>query len=211
MGEYSGLSPLQPIVLGDSGHRELDSMHRELGDQFKAMIQMATLVALKARQHGHREAEARIRETNARVKETRERLPREAREAKAKDPRNLELGRMMDGTARWLAQQPRTITLDRAARAVDAPARTRAKSRTPAPAKQQVRDARTPYDSTERRSALARDLAAKGLDPRLIAVRMLMEAGQAQPARVATRTVPGDTVRRARVQEIDARGRVRER
>jgi hypothetical protein len=211
MGEISGLAPLMQITIGDDGSRHVDEMHREGAEILKAMIQMATLVALRARQHGHKQAQARGIATNAQVKETRERMVAQRIEHKAKDPRNAELGRMMDGTARWLAQQPRTVSLDRPVRATPAQART--------PVQAKVKDTRTPYDSSARRDAVARNVydAARTAGrthadaQHLASVRHLLEMGQAQPAQVATRTVPGDMTRGGGVREIDGRGLARER
>src|SRR5690349_5128122 len=78
---------------------ELDDIGRETAALMRQMLQLATLVALRTRERGQREAEARVKVTQERVKETRERLLREAREAKAKDPRNLELARMLERPA----------------------------------------------------------------------------------------------------------------
>lgn len=77
---------------------ELDDIGRETAAMVKTMLQLATLVALRARERGQKEAEARVKVTEARNKEARELQIREARDAKAKDPRNLELARMVEKT-----------------------------------------------------------------------------------------------------------------
>uniref|UniRef100_UPI0024556446 hypothetical protein n=1 Tax=Nocardia farcinica TaxID=37329 RepID=UPI0024556446 len=75
---------------------ELDDIGRETAAVMKTMLQLATLVALRTRERGQKEAEARAKLTEARMKEAKELQIREARESKAKDPRNLELARMVE-------------------------------------------------------------------------------------------------------------------
>ena len=70
---------------------ELDDIGAETAAMMKTMLQIATLVALRTRERGQKEAEARVKVTEARIKEARELQVREARDAKAKDPRNAKL------------------------------------------------------------------------------------------------------------------------
>lgn len=74
---------------------ELDDIGRETAAMMKTMLQIATLVALKTRERGQKEAEARAKLTEAKIKEAREAQIREARESKSKDPRNIELAQMV--------------------------------------------------------------------------------------------------------------------
>ncbi|NKY86986.1 hypothetical protein [Nocardia veterana] len=176
---------------------ELDDIGRETAALMRQMLQLATLVALRTRERGQREAEARVKVTQERVKETRERLLREAREAKAKDPRNLELARMLERPALDRGVSLEKATHSRVARTVE-----RQKSR--------EREL-TRYDSPERRQALAAHLSRVGVAPELAAVRMLMDVSQAQPPQAAVRTRPEEPPRVTRAREHDERMRERER
>ncbi|WP_063014379.1 hypothetical protein [Nocardia kruczakiae] len=178
---------------------ELDDIGRETAALMRQMLQLATLVALRTRERGQREAEARVKVTQERVKETRERLLREAREAKAKDPRNLELARMLERPA--LAQGI-SLEKDRERARV---ARTHTERR---PAREREL---TRYDSPERRQALAAHLSRVGVAPELAAVRMLMDVSQAQPPQAAVRSRPPEPPRVTRAREHDDRMRERER
>lgn len=169
-------------------------MGREAAGVMKQMLQLATLVALRTREHGQKQAESRAVAENARDKEAREVRLREERDAKAKDPRGAELGRIMDSNA-----QNRGVSLDK----TDSSGKT----------------AVAKYDSNERRETVARhvydDAVRNGRTPEearhLANVRFMVEVGQAQPAREATRHVPDDTQRTGRGQEIEERGRARTR
>ncbi|MEU1980415.1 hypothetical protein [Nocardia sp. NPDC019395] len=185
---------------------ELDDIGRETAAMMKTMLQIATLVALKARERGQREAEARVKLTEARVKEARELQIREARDAKAKDPRNLALAQTISrsvaevkpGTAvpqretsgyRGVQLEKDRFTLERMSDKSD-----------------QLGGAASAagYDSVQRREALAAHLARIGIAPELAAARMLVEVGQAGPASEAARNRPDRTpaVQRAREQEL---------
>ncbi|WP_252367021.1 hypothetical protein [Nocardia salmonicida] len=74
---------------------ELDDIGSETASMMRIMLQMATLVALKSREHGQKDAESRAKAIEAKMKEARELQIREARDLKAKDPRNIELVQMM--------------------------------------------------------------------------------------------------------------------
>ena len=179
---------------------ELDDIGRETAAIMRQMLQLATLVALRTRERGQKEAEARVKVTEARVKEARELQLREAREAKAKDPRNLELSRMLEKPP---LEKGISLEKDRFAEHANAArsaAQAQAASRSP-----------LRYDSSERRSALAQHLERIGVATELAAVRMLMEVGQAQPASEAVRTVPEDTKRQTQAREIEGRGLARTR
>ncbi|WP_280400977.1 hypothetical protein [Nocardia carnea] len=195
---------------------ELDDIGRETAAMMKTMLQIATLVALKARERGQREAEARVKLTEARVKEARELQIREARDAKAKDPRNLALAQTIsksmaevkpgtpvqhreNGGYRGVQLQKDRFTMERFAESsteqVSAAAAT------------------VSYDSAARREALAAHLARIGVAPELAAARMLVEVSQAKPASEAVRTRPerAPAVQRAREQQELARGLERSR
>ncbi|NEW28707.1 hypothetical protein [Nocardia cyriacigeorgica] len=183
---------------------ELDDIGRETAAMMKTMLQIATLVALKTRERGQKEAEARAKLTEAKIKEAREAQIREARESKSKDPRNIELAQMISRPApektlgqekvMGLAQQA-TATVERESmpyrgvslhkdRPSSLPAPTGG-SIAAATAKAAIR-----YDSPERRAALAAHLAKIGIAPEIAAVRMFMEIGQAKPPIEAIRTRP---------------------
>ncbi|PPJ27347.1 hypothetical protein C5E45_13640 [Nocardia nova] len=181
---------------------ELDDIGRETAALMRQMLQLATLVALRTRERGQREAEARVKVTQERVKETRERLLREAREAKAKDPRNLELARMLERPAleRGISLEKDRLEHSRVARGARAAERQKARERE-----------LTRYDSPERRQALAAHLSRVGVAPELAAVRMLMDVSQAQPPQAAVRTRPEEPPRVTRAREHDERMRERER
>jgi hypothetical protein len=179
---------------------ELDDIGRETAAIMRQMLQLATLVALRTRERGQKEAEARVKVTEARVKEGRELQLREAREAKAKDPRNLELSRMLEKPP---LEKGISLEKDRfAEHASEARSAAQAKAASRSPLR---------YDSSERRSALAQHLERIGVAPELAAVRMLMEVGQAQPASEAVRTVPEDNKRLNQAREIEGRGLARTR
>jgi hypothetical protein len=175
---------------------ELDDIGRETAAMMRTMLQLATLVALRTRERGQKEAEARVKVTDARNQEARELQVREARDSKAKDPRNLELARMVDKAV------PSTgISLEKDRFAAQAEA-SRMAATASAQAKPVIR-----YDSEERRMAIAAHLARIGIAPELAAVRMLIEVGQAQPPEEAVR-IRDEAARTAtaRGREQEARG-----
>jgi hypothetical protein len=195
---------------------ELDDIGRETAAMMKTMLQIATLVALKARERGQREAEMRVKMTEARVKEARELQIREARDAKAKDPRNLALAQTISrsvaevgppGTSVPRREAPgyRGVQLEKDRFSMSSFAE---KSDQASSAADAVR-----YDSVERRAALAAHLAKIGVAPELAAARMLLEVGQATPPSEAVRTRPeqAPSVQRAREKEQLARGLERSR
>ncbi|MFQ6229925.1 hypothetical protein [Nocardia sp. NPDC002869] len=194
---------------------ELDDIGRETAAMMKTMLQIATLVALKARERGQREAEMRVKMTEARVKEARELQIREARDAKAKDPRNLALAQTISRSAAEIGppgtsvphrETPgyRGVQLEKDRFSMSSFAE---KSDQVSSAADAVR-----YDSVERRAALAAHLAKIGVAPELAAARMLVEVGQATPPSEAVRNRPdrAPSVQRAREQEL-ARGLERSR
>ena len=179
---------------------ELDEIGAETAAIMKQMLQLATLVALRTRERGQKEAEARVKVTESRIKDARELQLREAREAKAKDPRNAELTRMFEK-----APLAKGVSLAKE-RGSELLSTTPTGGQTTTPARPAMR-----YDSAERRSALAQHLDRIGVAPELAAVRMLMEVGQAQPASEAVRARP-DTARRiGQSREIEGRGLERTR
>ncbi|WP_454196798.1 hypothetical protein [Nocardia sp. Marseille-Q1738] len=180
---------------------ELDDIGRETAAMMRTMLQLATLVALKTRERGQKEVEARVKLAEARVKEARELQVREARDAKAKDPRNTELARLIE---KPIAEKGVSLEKDRFSAQAEA-------SRMAATAAANAKPA-LQYDSPERRMAIAAHLAKMGVAPELAAVRMLIEVGQAQPPGEAVRTRPGEaaTVTRG-AREQESRGLERTR
>ncbi|MFI5775933.1 hypothetical protein [Nocardia sp. NPDC051570] len=174
---------------------ELDDIGRETAALMRQMLQLATLVALRTRERGQKEAEARVKVTEARMKDAKELALREAREAKAKDPRNLELARMLERPT-----LDKGVSLEKDRFAAQATATRMAAQ---AAAKDKVKEMGH-YDSVERRTALAAHLARIGIAPDVAAVRMLMEVSQAQPPTAAVAAKPQEPphVTRARQQEL---------
>ncbi|WP_330179840.1 hypothetical protein OHB26_25830 [Nocardia sp. NBC_01503] len=180
---------------------ELDDIGRETAAMMRQMLQLATLVALRTRERGQKEAEARVKVTEARQKEARERQLREAADAKAKDPRNVELARMIEKPP-----LDKGVSLEKDRFAAQAEATRMAATQAA------MNKSLTRYDSVERRTALAQHLSRMGIAPELAAVRMLMEVGQAQSAAEAIKAREQETAvaqRRAREQEARGRERVR--
>ncbi|MEV6097517.1 hypothetical protein [Nocardia sp. NPDC051981] len=176
---------------------ELDDIGRETAAMMRQMLQLATLVALRTRERGQKEAEARVRVTEARQKEGRERRLREAADAKARDPRNRELSRILERPTR-----ERGVSLEKD--------RFSAQAEASRMAAQQAGRGSVRYDSVERRTALAQHLSRMGISPELQSVRLLMEVGQAQSAQDAVRLREQEAAQR-RVREQEAHERERER
>ncbi|MFE2999992.1 hypothetical protein ACFXG4_33950 [Nocardia sp. NPDC059246] len=176
---------------------ELDDIGRETAAMMRQMLQLATLVALRTRERGQKEAEARVRVTEARQKEGRERRLREAADAKARDPRNRELSRILERPTR-----ERGVSLEKD--------RFSAQAEASRMAAQQANRGSVRYDSVERRTALAQHLSRMGISPELQSVRLLMEVGQAQSAQDAVRLREQEAAQR-RVREQEAHERDRER
>ncbi|WP_067545528.1 hypothetical protein [Nocardia crassostreae] len=175
---------------------ELDDIGRETAAMMRQMLQLATLVALRTRERGQKEAEGRAKVTEARQKQARELQLREAADAKAKDPRNLELPKMIE---RPPLDKGVSLEKDRFAAQAEA---TRMAATQAAVNKSLVR-----YDSVERRTALAQHLSRMGIAPELAAVRMLLEVGQAQSAAEAVRAREQEAaVAQRRAREVEARG-----
>ncbi|MCU1642383.1 MAG: hypothetical protein JWN03_2658 [Nocardia sp.] len=180
---------------------ELDDIGRETAAMMRQMLQLATLVALRTRERGQKEAEARVKVTEARQKEGRERQLREAADAKAKDPRNVELARMIEKPP-----LDKGVSLEKDRFAAQAEAGRMAATQAVA------NKSLARYDSVERRTALAQHLSRMGIAPELAAVRMLMEVGQAQSAQEAVRAKDQEAaVAQRRAREMEARGRERVR
>ncbi|GGK39688.1 hypothetical protein [Nocardia camponoti] len=151
---------------------ELDDIGSETAAMMRTMLQMATLVALKSREHGQKDAEARAKAIEAKMKEARELQIREARDAKAKDPRNIELLR---GLAHSREIGERSLQRESVGAAI---------GRT-------IEGPEIGYDSVERRSAIAAHLQREGVAPDLAEARMLMEIGRGiSPEETARRVNP---------------------
>ncbi|WP_107658000.1 hypothetical protein [Nocardia suismassiliense] len=180
---------------------ELDDIGRETAAMMRTMLQLATLVALRTRERGQKEAEARVKVTEARMKEAREMQIREARDSKAKDPRNTELARMIEKPI-----PERGVSLEKDRFTAQAEATRMAGIAAAAHTKPVLQ-----YDSPERRMAIAAHLAKMGVAPELAAVRMLIEVGQAQPPIEAVRTRPEEAPAVTRAREQESRGLERTR
>ncbi|MFC4126877.1 hypothetical protein [Nocardia rhizosphaerae] len=150
---------------------ELDDIGSETSAMMRTMLQMATLVALKSREHGQKEAEARAKAVEAKMKEARELQVREARDLKAKDPRNIELVQMMSLGNK--ATQSRGLSLEKDPTSPFASAAAASSATATATQAPQLG-----YDSVERRAAIAAHLERAGVAPELAQVRMLVEMGQ---------------------------------
>ncbi|BDT90269.1 hypothetical protein IFM12275_02450 [Nocardia sputorum] len=177
---------------------ELDDIGRETAAMMRTMLQLATLVALRTRERGQKEAEARVKLTEARIKEAKELQLREARDAKAKDPRNTELARLIEKPI-----PEKGVSLEKDRFSAQAEASRMAANAAAKPALQ--------YDSQERRMAIAAHLAKIGVAPELAAVRMLIEVGQAQPPGEAVRSRPDQAPSVTRAREQESRGLERTR
>ncbi|MFD6106378.1 hypothetical protein ACFWFQ_27375 [Nocardia salmonicida] len=150
---------------------ELDDIGSETASMMRIMLQMATLVALKSREHGQKDAESRAKAIEAKMKEARELQIREARDLKAKDPRNIELVQMMSVGSRSVESrgvESRGINLNKESGSPFAASAAGHSS--------SVAQAAS-YDSTERRAAIAAHLQRAGVAPELSQVRMLVEMG----------------------------------
>ncbi|MFC4373588.1 hypothetical protein ACFO5K_05695 [Nocardia halotolerans] len=161
---------------------ELDDIGSETAAMMRTMLQMATLVALKSREQGQKEAESRAKAIEAKMKEARELQIREARDLKAKDPRNQELMQMMSVGSRSIesrgvesrAMESRSME----SRSVESHGIRLSKDAGSPFAAAGVAQSATPsYNSAERRSAIAAHLQRSGVSPELSQVRMLVEMG----------------------------------
>lgn len=181
---------------------ELDDIGKETAAVMRTMLQIATLVALRTRERGQKEAEARVKVTEARMKEARELQVREARESKAKDPRNVELTRMMERAP----SEPKGLSLQKDRGAAERESVGMASAQSAMAAKPAIR-----YDSAERRSAIAQHLERLGVAPELAAVRMLVEMGHGAPPEEAVRNRPDAPSVQRGGREPDPRGLQRTR
>jgi hypothetical protein len=186
---------------------DIDAIGAEAAAMMKTMLQLATLVALRTRERGQKEAEARVKITQARLKEAKELAAREVRETKARDPRNTELQRMIERSGVVLAKDRSIMERDAGELELDHTLLQRDRAdmnRMTASAEAQRIDAERlaaerlqvqvierpgyGYDSQERREGLALELAELGIAPELIEVRMLAEMDSAKPPIEAVRT-----------------------
>ncbi|GEM34476.1 hypothetical protein NN3_54830 [Nocardia neocaledoniensis NBRC 108232] len=177
---------------------ELDDIGSETAAMMRTMLQMATLVALKSREHGQKEAEARAKAVEAKMKEARELQVREARDLKAKDPRNIELVQMMSVGNK--ATQARGLSLEKD------PSSPFASTATSTAASVGANVPQVGYDSVERRAAIAAHLQRAGVAPELAEVRMLVEMGQGISPEEAIRRTNAGARRAGMERAIDPRG-----
>lgn len=195
---------------------EIDTIGAEMSATMKTVLQLATLVALRTRERGQKEAEARVKLTQAKIKEAKELQARQTREAKAKDPRNLELQQMIARNGVVLEKDRGDQKRDRAetGRMTARAEADRMEANRLETDKQKIQITEQPpleFDSAERRTALALHLAELGVEPELIEVRMLAEMAQGQPSiESALAPIEGPTPMKP-VRERDARGRERGR
>lgn len=188
---------------------EVDHIGQEAAAMMKTMLQLATLVALRTRERGQKEAEARVKLTQARLKEARELAARQMREAKAHDPRNAELQRMLARNGVVLSKNRAEPSLERIAeRAVRLERSATATLERTAQAEAPPVQPAFKFDSAERRAALALELAELGVAPELIEIRMLAEMSQSKPvAEMVRDSVDSPAQARAREREKGSRAR----
>ncbi|HLS79523.1 MAG TPA: hypothetical protein VK083_22305 [Nocardia sp.] len=186
---------------------ELDDIGRETAAVMKTMLSLATLVALRTRERGQKEAEARVKITEARMKEAKELRMREERESKAKDPRNLELARMVESNqsaGKGISLEKESVGSMMTSAASELSESVTGSSSGPSLPQ-------LAYDSAERRNAVAAHLQKMGVSPDLAAVRMLMEVGQGLPAEEAVRAKTAEARSTNRSRELEGRGLERTR
>jgi hypothetical protein len=191
---------------------EIDAIGAEAAAVMKTMLQLATLVALRTRERGQKDAEGQVKLTQARLKEAREMAARQVRLAKAQDPRNAELQRMIERQgvvlrkdradlerareelSRERAELGRVAGRAERAEAREFAAETMTFAEASALAVAERDDPVLAYDSVERREALALYLADMGVEPELIEVRMMAELAQAKPSVEAAREPIRDAI-----------------
>lgn len=165
-----------------------DDFTRDANEFLKIVLQLYIMYAAHARAKGQREAEARLKIYERQMKEAREERLREARFAKALDPRNQEL--------------TKTCELGREKYFADKPVRT-----TPPVNLVKEQAAREPmrWDSNERREHLRAHVSR--IAPEMEQVRMLHDIACGKPASAAVERRPEAGARRARHgQELESRG-----
>jgi hypothetical protein len=207
---------------------DMDAIGAEASAMMKTMLQLATLVALRTRERGQKEAEQRVKVTQARLKEAKELTARQVRESKARDPRNLELQRMIERSGVVLTKDRAALRrdnqeLERESRelgreqgdltmmAVGVEAQRNEVERELGTVTLMERPTME-FDSPERRLALALELAELGVEPELIEVRMLAEMAQGRPLVDAAREPITGPTPMAPVRDLDlTRERYRER
>jgi hypothetical protein len=176
---------------------EIDAIGAEASAMMNNIIRMATLVALRTRERGQKEADLRLKVMERQAKLQQLELERELRLEKAQDPRNLALERMVERTGVTLEREQgiarelgRELGAERAA--IRSAERTMERAGTMT--LERERDYRptvgrsgATFDSAERRAALAMELVELGVAPELLEVRMLAEMANAKPAHEAAR------------------------
>lgn len=178
---------------------DMDAIGAEAAAMMKTMLQLATLVALRTRERGQKEAEQRVKVTQARLKEAKELTARQVRESKARDPRNVELQHMMERTGVVLSKNRAEVDRERNDLTVQreqlgreeaqvgmmvagiASERSEVEREIADPSMVGSARPAMEFDSPERRMALALELAELGVEPELIEVRMLTEMAQGRP------------------------------
>jgi hypothetical protein len=174
---------------------DMDSIGSEAAAFTRLLIQLLILGATRARQRGQNQATVRLEATRQQVKEAQAQQIRDAHKAKAADPRNKELARVID-------KPELNKEMERLVKPVIKPI--------------SLVKPVLAYDSPERRAHIAQHLAkpSLGLSPHLQQVRMLTEVGQAIPAGAAAQrngSTEPPAVTRAREQEALAAERERSR
>lgn len=170
-----------------------DDFTRDANEFLKVLLQLYVMYAAHARAKGQREAEARLKIYERQMKEAREERLREARFAKALDPRNQELTRACE--------------LGREAYFTANPHRDPTRVTKPPVVLTKEQAAREPmrWDSNERREHLRAHVSR--LSPEMEQVRMLHDIACGKPASAAVERRPEAGVRRARHgQELESRG-----
>ena len=192
---------------------EIDSIGAEAAAITKTMLQLATLIALRTRERGQKEAEQRVKLTQVRVKEAKELAVRQVREAKARDPRNLELQQLIKQSGVQLTKDRQELAVEGREQQRERADLARVTSLEREKEQAPQRPAGMSYDSAERREALALHLAELGLEPELIEIRMMADMAQAHPPIELARTPIEKKTEKTRGLERDprVRQRVRER
>ncbi|CAM2752506.1 hypothetical protein [Skermania piniformis] len=197
---------------------ELDDMGREAAAMTRAMLEIAGLVAMRARERGQKEAEARARVLSARQKQVKDAKLRELRAVKAMDPRNAQLAKMITqntatikapgqtlakteaeklalgktvGAAKTLGLDKTTeksLGLEKAATLAAAPEKAAGKTMSKTVGESAAKA--ISHDSPERRAALKAGLEKAGLGKEVVKGRMLADIGQARPVAEAMKVAP---------------------
>lgn len=167
---------------------DMDVLGKEAAAFMRLLLQITTLIALRTRQAGQRQAEQRAKTHNRQVeltksirRENQELAKTELARNKARDPRN---------------QQLISMTLPKPGVNLEKPKAIEPKARTPEP------QAKAPERRPETPAQLAFRLAEMGVSQEVAVARQLHAVAFPVPAQEAIRLRPGETIEQGR-----ARGR----